>query len=191
MTCEVKDKFRFIHIPKTAGNSVFNWLRNSHENVIRSSSTEGRRSRGHETLSEALNFGTVDFTVSTTRNPYDRLVSMFFHINRRSDIYYTKNFNDWLLSLYKGQKFLLSHHFFRLGFNQSAYLDGPIDYLMRFESLEEDFKVVQNYFNNYTKLPFDNVGKRDKDYRIYYSADSKKIAYKLIEEDLDTFKYTF
>lgn len=190
MTVTVGDRFRFVHIPKTAGTSITRWIRDNPTDRW-DTSAEFEHRHSHESVSEALKTGSVDFTVSTVRNPYDRLVSIFINIRRLKQYSYSNNFNEWLLGLRDGKKFLLNHHFFRLGFTQSAYLDGPIDYLMRFESLEEDFKQVQEYFKVSKKLPHANPGRRNKDYRVYYCYDSKKIASKLIEEDLENFKYTF
>jgi hypothetical protein len=66
----------FVHIPKTAGTSVWQWLKNNNlENWKRISNLH------HESISELkkLNDTTDTFSFAVVRNPYTRIISYWHH----------------------------------------------------------------------------------------------------------------
>jgi len=71
----------FVHIPKTAGTSIWQWLKdNNLENWKRNSNLH------HESISElkSLNDTTNTFSFAVVRNPYTRIISYWHHaINQR------------------------------------------------------------------------------------------------------------
>jgi len=189
MTIEIGNKVRMVHIPRTAGCSIEEWaIKHLDHNVLVTNDISGRKC--HESAKEALNSGKMDFTFTTVRNPYDRLVSLFM---LRSKFFpnYTKSFSEWILDLRQGKRHLILSRFFRFGFSQKPFLDAPVDLVMRFETLYKDFEIIQDYFKVYAPLHHVNKTLRDRDYRSYYTSETKKIVTKLVEEDLDSFKYTF
>jgi hypothetical protein len=189
MTIEIANRVRMIHIPRTAGCSVEEWaLLHFNTNVLVSNDVVGRHC--HESAKEALESGNMDFTFSTVRNPYDRLVSLFMQ-RRKGFPNYTKSFSEWILDLKQGKRHLVLNRFLRFGFAQKPFLNAPIDLVIRFENLNKDFEIIQDYLKVYAPLHHVNKTLRDRDYRSYYTSETKKIVTKLVEEDLDSFKYTF
>ena len=49
-------------------------------------------------------------------------------------------------------------------------------------NLKEEFKVVQELFNNFAVLGHENTSKHD-DYKSYYTASSRRVVEQLYEKD--------
>lgn len=184
-------KLVFIHIPKCAGVSIesfFKW--------------KGLR---HETLQTYSNDHTRDFLNSCfkftiVRNPWDRMVSWYFH--HHGEKYEPKNkegFQDWVR---KG----LPNHFENKLTNRTywdkhdplsclgfLYNDNNIDldYIGKVETLDEDMKYICEKANvEYIKLPKKNSSKR-ANYQDYYDEETKNIIKERFKEDLLYFHYQF
>lgn len=64
-----------------------------------------------------------------------------------------------------------------------------VDYILREEHLEEDFKKIQDYFESSVPLevsPIVNI-----DYKNYFTDETKKLAYEIFKEDIDFLGYEF
>jgi hypothetical protein len=68
-----------------------------------------------------------------------------------------------------------------------SYETKQADYILRGEHLEEDFKIIQEYFC--TEFPL--VLKPAIEYKEFYTTASKNTVAKLFEQDIDQFKYVF
>lgn len=137
-------------------------------------------------------------TIGLVMNPFRRMVYAFKSLSElpENNIY---KFNTKILNLDTFDKFLISWSSldsaepFWFKFSTPLHdwmFDGNVyvDYLLRVESLEKDFKPLNNYFKNYSGF----VGLNDLfDYESYYNSESKKIVEKIFEKDLDEFKYHF
>lgn len=68
-----------------------------------------------------------------------------------------------------------------------------VDYIIRQENIEEDFKPFQNYFFNNKSYSIKNPQLYNKiyDYKNDYSSQMKFHIEKMFEKDIDTFKYVF
>lgn len=67
----------------------------------------------------------------------------------------------------------------------------PLDFIGRFESLNEDFEIVREKLNlPQLKLPH-NLKGNTKDYRNYYDEECKKIIEEVYKEEIDIFNYRF
>ena len=145
-------QFLFVHIPKTAGNSIQSILRDYSEDEIVALRGEqdgierfGLRNpkykiRKHSTLAEyraALEeerfHGLYKFTC--VRNPWDRMVSYYFRPTRHTGAWDRKEFRKLVLRTLSVADYL------RL-YRGEADSFGNVDYIMRFENLAEDFRVV-------------------------------------------------
>jgi hypothetical protein len=75
----------------------------------------------------------------------------------------------------------------------SEVLDGTLDFIGRFESLQADFDVVCKELGlNCTKLRHDNRSRllRIKPYSAYYSSRDRRIIEKVYEKDFELFDYS-
>lgn len=149
-----KHKCIFIHIPRTGGSSIelaikgYPWWVGNLEKKHMSAS-ETRKYYGEDIWNEYFKFSFV-------RNPWDRVISLW-----KSDLYTKK------CSLYN---FLLKYQPAEHE-NPSPYyldiLDEKIDFIGRFENLQNDFdKICDMIKLKKTILPDFNQTKR-KDYKKY------------------------
>ena len=65
-----------------------------------------------------------------------------------------------------------------------------IDYLGRYETINQDFNQVCQVLNLQTNLPYLNQSKH-RDYRGYYSDRTRKLVANNFQEDIELFGYTF
>jgi len=192
----------FIHIPKCAGTTI----RNTLQPLI-----NGHASHSHQLASsydkpELKNY----FRFSFVRNPWDRFVSAFLYLKaggarthfNGSDwddeiievlkIDQSKNFADWVSSESTVQEAKERGQHFRA---QSVYLDAPVDFIGRFESLSEDFEVLCNKINlGKISLPHKNKTKqncRRQPYYNYYTSSSQSLIEELYKDDIENFGYKF
>ena len=75
--------------------------------------------------------------------------------------------------------------------NQAGWIDGPMDYIMKFENINEDIKPIMDMMGvQGTTLPHINKTMH-ADYRLYYNDNTRKLIAKAFEEDIERFKYQF
>lgn len=162
-------------------------------------------------------------TFSTVRNPFDSLVSLYHKLNSgyQSELdnpnswvyklpYYVENlefcrnasFEQWIDRVYPdipASRFIYSKKAIKRLFKdrlvpESDFLKG-IDYVMKFESLQEDFsKVLKKVgINDPPKIPMINKTKArsERDYRAYYSTKSRKKIESYMENIIIRYGYRF
>jgi hypothetical protein len=187
------EKCMFVHIPKCAGTSVRRSLFG--------------RDGGHRPLEI---FRTMvppemfdqSFKFTFVRNPWDRLVSAFFFL-QKSDLERNQRFarrnlsaftdfdsfvRQWLTrkSIWNFTHFLPQHHFIcidqRLG----------VDFVGFYENLSEDFAIVAKKIGRPTTLRDENrLGGRAKDYRQYYNDETRQMVADVYAEDIALLGYSF
>ena len=183
-----KTNFVFIHINKTGGTSIANNIK--------------LYSKRHLTVKEVQEQIGLDwfraFTFTIVRNPYDKVVSQYeYRFRFNHDNIRTQNisFDEWIKFTYKekrplfrkaGQKFFSTQKEWLL--NKNGKID--IDYIVRFENLIEDYKMVQDIIGVKEKLPHLNKTER-KPYKKYYSEESKKIIEDYFRDDFEEFNYEY
>jgi len=206
----------FIHIPKTAGNSIISKIS---ETYPVSTITNNRTSKNnyHSTIRDAeLQIGNIvnyyKFTV--VRNPWDRVTSWFLFRKQilekalaarnrgakfkkiagdKNSIItelnaMNKGLETWLLS-YKDQPWDFT--WFAISNQQSDWISNfKFDKIVRYETLIKDLKLIP--FTEFDKLPANNRSQNSKQsYREFYNDSAKKLVGSLYEKDIDTFKYLF
>jgi hypothetical protein len=155
------DNCLFIHIPKTAGQSIetvflqragLDW-HNREQFLLRENSEPhlGPPRLAHLTATEYLELGYLDsetftqmFKFSVVRNPWDRLVSEYIYQQ------YPFSFKDFIFKHFppEGQDDYDKHHgHYRHVMPQWKFVcdnDGTllVDAIMKFESLQQDFNKV-------------------------------------------------
>jgi len=195
-----KNKFIFIHIPKTAGVSIekkFNY--------------HGMRHHTYRWYLKNFPSDYIDkcFKFTIVRNPWDRLVSWYFYNSWRRDlpsckkIYHPatkKGFSNWILSG-------CPHHWKKMdGTNWSKEKLDPLtqsdflldeygkidmDFIGRFEKLQKDFnKICDKLGIKKEKLPYLNRSCH-KHYSEYYDEETKQIVAERFKKDIEYFRYKF
>ncbi|MGK7940291.1 MAG: sulfotransferase family 2 domain-containing protein [Crocosphaera sp.] len=210
--------FLFIHIPKTGGNSLQNILRNYSEDKImifgeHQDGIERFEVRNdkydvtkHSTLQNYKdilepNFYQKLFKFATLRNPYDRMISWYFSPHRGVKEWIREDFIKLVGEVspvrhYIGLSESLSQQktFNFLGFSftlNQPNLDQDIDFLIRFESLEQDFKKVCEMIDiPYEPLPIRNKSER-RSYASYFDQELKEIVEEKFAEEIKFGAYEF
>lgn len=179
-------KFIFIHIPKTAGVSMYQAFSAKNED------------QHHLTLKEHNHTDVDYFSFAFVRNPWDRFVSTYFYfknygrsrwgdkpsgeiVNSFSDFHeFCKNFENVL------DKFPLPH--FK---KMSSWFDENLSFVGKFENLQNDFNYVCKKISIKPQaLPKLNQTNRQH-YSHYYNDESKSIIESFYQEDIIKFGYSF
>ncbi len=187
----------FVHIPKTGGVSL-------------TKSLYGSRAGRHAPLSTFQ----VVFPASAfyryykfafVRNPWDRLYSAYRYLKsgamgephdlawiekNMSDV---KDFEDFVLNFLPRPEIRSFVHFR----TQESFLRNTVtgkvgvDFVGRFETLEQDFATAANRIGRDTALPHLNKSKISGRYREAYSAGMREVAERIYGADASTFDYKF
>jgi hypothetical protein len=198
MTFQVTGKttVTFIHVPKTAGTSITEWFRlmcvyppNGY--TMRRFCDTKEHWGVNEVMREVSDLG---YTFAVVRNPWDYAVSLYSHLTQKMPVVYKEfewlkdvSFNDWILNIDIYPNTFISPY--TLSSNQCSWIDNTVD-VLKYESLEEDFKRVQQVVGNTLPLPIKNISQRTH-YVDYYTEESKKRVSEIFAEDIDRFKYRF
>ncbi|PYK06924.1 MAG: hypothetical protein DME66_02870 [Verrucomicrobia bacterium] len=194
-------QFLFVHIPKTAGNSVQSVLGNYSEDEIVALRSEqdgierfGLRNpkyniKKHSTLAEykrALGKAQFDglYKFTCVRNPWDRMVSYYFTPTQQVGTWDRKEFRKII------SKALSVADYLRLGKGEEDPF-GNVDYIMRFENLADDFRIVCTTLGIPTaSLPQYNRSNREH-YSKYYTDELRELVRERFAPEIERFGYTF
>lgn len=187
----------FIHIPKNAGTSIAIAL--TEKNMFH------QWMSGHYTQSQLESRANLcgynyNYSFCVVRNPYQKMISAFFHVKRRllqgikqfdhdyRDIclhVLSLNFDEFikyfLLEVDTNDMLINYHHFLP----QSTFLDSsnPIECFKI-----EDFSLLEKKLN--ITIPRLNLGNHGvTDYKSYYNADTKKLVKTYYKIDFDRFEF--
>jgi len=211
MTCTIQSpiKATFLHNPKAAGISISRWLeRNVAGKIIQPK---------HAIYKDLKNQIDLGYTFCVVRNPWDVIVSRYEFILARTKkvIEYLKdppydtpveiemgllsgylnddNFNietqtKILQKLEKGFKeFCIDHDII----NQTDFSNG-CDYVMRYENLVEDFKIIQQKLKCNKDLMCLNKTANKKNYKDYYKDfECIEIIAEKYQTDIETLGYSY
>ena len=125
------------------------------------------------------------------RNPWDRLVSLYhYHRGNPDNPHHPKaaklNFDEWVRSGGTGS--------FKKQMSQFFYDDAGnllVDYIGRYESINEDFSNICEKIGINVELPVRNRSKRKADYRTYYNEETVDLVRQLCAKDIEMFGYNF
>lgn len=172
--------------------------------------------RKHSTLDDLLRHGVMGpgranrtFKFTTVRNPFDSLVSLYvkkrtsyqallddedaFVHNRPGfveDMQYALNhsFSAWVIRNYGPRAAV------RSGRHLYARFINGMDYVMRFERLQEDFDEALRRvgIDRRVEIPMINpTDEREPDYREYYDRKARFVVERAFRGDLERFGYRF
>ena len=197
----LQKRFLFVHIPKTAGNSIQSVLRDYSEDQLVALRKEqdgierfGLRNpkyklKKHSTLSEyrdALEdeqFRNL-YKFTCVRNPWDRMVSYYFTPTQRPETWNRKKFREII------SKTLSVANYLRLD-NGKEDSFANVDYIMRFENLADDFRAVCTAIGiSPPALPQYNRSSREH-YSKYYDDELREFVRSRFAAEIERFKYAF
>jgi Sulfotransferase family. len=197
----LKKRFLFVHIPKTAGNSIQSILRDYSEDELVALRGEqdgierfGLRNpnykiRKHSTLAEyraALGEGRFAelYKFACVRNPWDRMVSYYFTPTQNTVAWDPKKFRKVIV------KALPVADYLRLTERDNDPFEN-VNYIMRFENLVDDFRTVCRALGiSPTTLPQYNRSNREH-YSRYYNDELRELVRERFAAEIERFGYTF
>ena len=174
-----KHKFIFVHIPKTAGSSLRFYMRGRYDtlHVPHHSSAEHIKNKNMDIFDSYTKFCTV-------RNPWDREVSRYKFIKRnKSHAQYKHTLNGikWFIQQ-TGTPYTRFTHISDVCI---------MDYILRFENIQSDFRVVCDKLNIPAKRLPHMQRSVHKHYTEYYDDETRKLVETIYEEDIDRYEYMF
>jgi hypothetical protein len=197
----LKKRFLFVHIPKTAGNSIQSVLRDYSEDELVALRGEqdgverfGLRNprykvKKHSTLAEyraalgEAEFGNL-YKFTCVRNPWDRMVSYYFTPTQKAEVWDRKKFRKIISRAASVADYL------RLNKGKEDPF-ANVNYIMRFENLADDFCTVCAALNiSPTSLPGYNRSNREH-YSKYYDEELRESVREQFAAEIERFGYTF
>ena len=198
-------KIAFVHVPKTAGTSVFNYFEfKKNVRSLHRCFCNYTVSLTHLTLHQMHDLINIKnyYKFAFVRNPWDRLVSKFnFDLQQNKGsikpFYHNGNFDDFIKNLsdnfnyilqLKPTQFISCHFVPQTNFVFSKKI--KLDFLGRFENFDQDISKLAEKFNIKKEIKHENKTNH-KSYDLYYSNKTRDIVEKLYKEDIKNFGYTF
>jgi hypothetical protein len=193
--------FLFVHIPKTGGNSIQNILRAyaDDEVVCREPHQDGLERfelsnptygfSKHSPLSEyraKLRADAYDrlFKFACVRNPWARAVSFYFSPHRGVSAFTRQAFVDFLPTIPP-----MAQHLSAAADQPTGGILANFDYLMRFETLQQDFDAVCARLGFPAQpLPIRNKSSRGR-VEDYYDDGTVELVRQLFADDIALFDY--
>jgi hypothetical protein len=197
----LQKRFLFVHIPKTAGNSIQTALRDYSEDQLvalrkeqdgierfglrnpnykikkHSALAEYRDALGNEQFRDLYKFTCV-------RNPWDRMVSYYFTPTQTPETWDRRKFRKII------SKGVSVGDYLRLD-NGEGDPFANVDYIMRFENLTEDFLTVcRTLAISPPALPRYNRSSREH-YSKYYDDELRELVRTRFAAEIERFGYTF
>jgi hypothetical protein len=195
-------KFIFIHIPKNSGTSMSNELIKKYKNsqLIMSCERTGNNigiDKMHLYYDTIYNFipkNIVDTYIKfcIIRNPYNKLYSAWFFIKERHGYNNVNDFIKYKLDeqfiygkeLIPGDARVHYRPQFTFIYDSNGYI--YVDYIIRYENLNDDIKLLNYYYN----LSIPEYGNNtNKDYTQLFNKESIKKINILYRKDFILFNY--
>jgi hypothetical protein len=215
----VQHNFLFIHVPKTAGNAIQNILRDYSEAQIETDHeiADGKDEFGvtdpkygttkHATLAEYRSVVEPEiyrqlFKFAVVRNPWERMISGYFSPYRGDVEWDEDSFRKYVLDRppirhYITEKKALNNIASKVSYIAPSIsciikpLDKDLDFVLRFENLEGDFKSLCSHLGiPHQSLPVRNRSGRNH-YSSYYTDRLRRLVKKKFSEEIHFFSYSF
>jgi len=177
----------FVHIPKTGGTSITNALNIKHHN----------HKMAKELKQENDDWNDY-FSFSVVRNPWDRMVSLYFYYKNNNEYsnYKIKNdipstFSDFIYEFNEKKR-----NWYTIFYQQQAdwlYDDEQnllVNQICRFENYKEDVEKIFKKLNIKKKLLHERRSVHEH-YKTYYNEETINIVKNLFEKDIILFGYEY
>jgi hypothetical protein len=187
-----KNALWFIHMPKTGGTFIREYFKN--EEFF--NAFEYRSKKTHDGFNKIEDFQTY-YTFGVIRNPWDRLLGTYTWEKRNREKF------DWDWSFEKFAKAAPTSYV--NDYHKLFCINGELklDYMVRFETLNEDIKKLLEINNLTMDISVDDYYKKNKNrveivnnskhahYSIYYTDDLVEYVYEQDKEIIEKFGYKF
>ncbi|SMD36464.1 Sulfotransferase family protein [Reichenbachiella faecimaris] len=206
-----KYRFIFFHTPKVAGSSITKALRKysnyPNERIynymidylgeIPAIGLYPLHISPIDLYKKLKNKNTFDtfLKIAFVRNPWDWHVSQFNYHKQNRNAFFFKTFQKFSFREYidwatdpENIKKARSSQFDFLSNNQGELM---VDFIGRYENLQEDFNKICDKLQIDEKIPIVNTSKRNKNYREYYDDYTKNKIEDTFKKDLEKFNYNF
>jgi hypothetical protein len=196
----ISDKYHFIfiHIPKCGGTSVekslldlegvhCDWTHTfpltTLSDINQSKYILSRRSQQHQPLNNfRKDLQESYFTFTFCRNPWSRALSTYLYHKKLNTINKSLSLKQFILNQ------TASPYHLNL---QISFINKNIDFIGRFEQLQEDFNIVCDELNiDRRTLPHANKS-MSTNYQDYYDNETRKIIGEKYAKDIEYFGYEF
>jgi hypothetical protein len=194
-------RFLFVHIPKTAGNSIQSVLRDYSEDQLVALRREqdgierfGLRNPNYkikkhsmlkeyrEALGDEQFFSLYKFTC--VRNPWDRMVSYYFTPTQNPETWNRKKFRAIISKAASVPDYL------RLDDDETDPF-ANMNYIMRFENLTDDFRIVCGRLN-ISPPPLARLNRSNRaHYSKYYDDELRELVHTRFAREIERFGYKF
>lgn len=181
--------FIFIHINKTAGTSIGKAI--------------GLPVKDHLTAKEVIARIGKDkwdtaYKFTLVRNPWDKVVSHYEYRRKKNKTEIASrniSFSDWVKMTYGENKDPFYYNNPRSFQAQVEWLKDDkgkisIDFIGKFESINEDFNQIKTVIGLDAELPHLNASRRTG-YQSYYDDETRDIVASWFHEDIEVFEYRF
>ena len=197
----LQKRFLFVHIPKTAGNSIQSVLRDYSEDQLVALRKEqdgierfGLRNpkyklKKHSMLREYCDALAREqfrdlYKFTCVRNPWDRMVSYYFTPTQNPETWNRKKFREII------SKAVSLADYLRLD-NGEGDPFANVDCILRFENLADEFRAVCNTIGiPPPALPRYNRSSRDH-YSKYYDDELRELVRARFAAEIERFNYRF
>jgi hypothetical protein len=178
--------YYFIHVPKNAGTSFIKYLC-------------GNKQIGHIRMKSINDINIVKKTITITRNPYDRLYSIYSYTKLGKEKSYWKK-NEALYNYVKNNSFKqFVNDLFnkKIKFTDQIHLSPQSDYIKWKDGKIHNILIKLENINNELskllkvdiKIPKINMSKDVNNWEKQYNDDMKEKVYLLYKKDFDLLNY--
>lgn len=193
-----KKGFLFVHIFRTGGSSM--------RRIFQGREIFGKHGRAVDVKKHFRVNGQEDlwekaFKFVVVRNPFDWSLSHYFYIKQRKGHRYSRYMQDKglvsYLQWYRGMIESRDEHGLRSYTTLTDFCcddtgDLIVDRVLRFENLGNEVARIQKELDVPSLLLRSGNGTvRQKDFRVYYNVESRKLVEEIFAEDLKRFNYSF
>lgn len=188
-----KLKTIFIHVQRTGGQSISKLLKNNDSKAFRLKRTKHLLS---SQVREKIKTKIWDkyFKFGFVRNPWDRLVSLYFAILKNQTwksplAKYVRglgSFKDFVYNPIPKKKIYRSDD---ITINQVNYLKN-VNFIGKYENYNQNVKYICKQLNIEYEFIKQNTSNH-KHYKCYYTPKLKEIIYHRYKRDIKTFNYNF